>query len=53
MTRTDEFCEELQMLIDEHNQRYSLIEEIDELKRQNKELKRLIDYWNTRAKIDE
>lgn len=41
MTRTDEFCEELQMLINEHNQRYSLIEEIDELKRQNKELKKM------------
>ena len=41
MTRTDEFCEELQMLINEHNQRYSLIEEIDELKRQNKELKEM------------
>ena len=41
MTRTDEFCEELQMLINEHNQRYSLIEEIDELKRQNKKLKKM------------
>lgn len=42
MTRTDEFCEELQMLINEHNQRYSLIEEIGELKRQNKELKKML-----------
>ena len=41
MTRTDEFCEELQMLINEHNQRYSLIEEIDELKRENKKLKKM------------
>lgn len=42
MTRTDEFCEELQMLINEHNQRQSLIEEIYELKRQNKELKKML-----------